>query len=112
VCGIWLKHPTLFIEGYRLVWNKKFLKADGDELHYFYCSNKGRFKCKKSGKAMKSEEDAFILYGYAGQHSEECRPSSAVLHIPTSRRDISWLGGEGWICPSHERSLRNLEARV
>ena len=31
----WLKHPTLFIESYRLVWNKKFLKADGDELHYY-----------------------------------------------------------------------------
>ena len=84
----WLKHPTLFIEGYRLVWNKKFLKADGDELHYFYCSNKGRFKCKKSGKAMKSEEDAFILYGYAGQHSEEWRPSSAVLHVKKIRDAI------------------------
>ena len=71
-----LKHLTLFIEGFRLV-----LKADGDELHYFNCCNKGRFKCKKSGKAMKAEEDAFSLYGYAGQHSEECRPSSAILHV-------------------------------
>ena len=84
----WLKHPTLFIEGYRLVWNKKFLKADGDELHYFYCCNNGRFKCKKSAKALKNDEGDFIMYGYSGQHSEECRPSSAILHVKKIRDAI------------------------
>ena len=56
-------------------------------LHALY-ANKGRFKCKKSGMALKYEEDAVILYGYAGQHSEECRPSSAVLHFKRIRDAI------------------------
>ena len=76
----WLKQPTLFAEGYRLVWNKNFVKANGEELHYFYCCNKRKFKCKKSAKAIQ-DGDSYLLYGYSGEHSEECRPSAALLKI-------------------------------
>ena len=84
----WLKQPALFIEGYKLIWNKKFVKADSTELHYFYCSNKNKFKCKKSAKASLSEDQSFLLYAYSGQHSEMCRPSSSFLHIKKIRDAI------------------------
>ena len=84
----WLKQPGLFIEGYKLIWNKKFVKADGSELNYFYCSNKNKFKCKKSAKASMNEDGSFMLYAYSGQHSDLCRPSSSFVKIKKIRDAI------------------------
>ena len=84
----WLKQPTLFIEGYKLIWNKKFTKADASELHYFYCCNKNKFKCKKSAKATVNADGTFMLYGYSGQHSDMCRPSSCFLLVKKIRDAI------------------------
>ena len=84
----WLKKPSLIIEGYKLNWNKTFVKQDGVVLHYFYCYNKGRFKCKKSARATAGEDGSFTLYGYSGQHSDECRPSSVVAQVRKVRDAI------------------------
>ena len=62
-------------------WNKTFVKQDGVVLHYFYCCNKGRFKCKKSARATAGEDGSFTLYGYSDQHLDECRPSSVVAQV-------------------------------
>ena len=84
----WLKKPTLVIEGFKLNWNKTFTKKDGTELDYFYCSNKGNLKCKKSAKALKTEDGSFVLYSYTGLHSEGCRPSSAIAAVKKVRDAI------------------------
>ena len=85
---MWLKKPTLIIEGYKLNWNKTFTKKDGTELDYFYCCNKGNLKCKKSAKALKPDDGAFVLYSYTGLHNEGCRPSSAVAAVKKVREAI------------------------
>ena len=71
-----------------MIWNKKFVKADLSELHYFYCCNKNKFKCKKSAKASVNEDGSYLLYGYSGQHSECCRPSGAFIHVKRIRDAI------------------------
>ena len=39
------------------------------------------------------------------------RAREGVTRTTTIGQYASWLGGDGWICPSHETGLRNMKAR-
>ena len=45
-------------------------------------------KCKKSAKALKTDDVAFVLYSYTGLHNEGFRPSSAVAAVKKVREAI------------------------
>ena len=77
----WNTRETLFIEGYKLLYNKVHTKNDGTKVHYFYCSRKVELGCKKSTRAVKEIDGNFSLVGYSGMHCGNCIPSPAFKAV-------------------------------